>query len=1135
MNHTRWHVRRGSALGTGLVLLLIGTLTSGVSCSSEKKPEEIAAKQVPAETAALEERAKSLPNDLDAAPAKPAPGADGGSGSGMGRGTAAGKGMMSPLPRGAMPSLPAPPVSSHTGPGMPGAPATPPYLTGQTDPEHKPEPVGLVASDQVQGLRGKSVSKRDSDASVASKPQIWHQDGRRPSFARVYVGDGNALELVSLQVTVTVEGPRARTVVDHIFRNPYDRRLEGTFEYPLPTGASPSYFAMFLGQQRDTAPPRFGQRGDVPPLPADKLASLPPAELVKNISTADWGPLQEARIVGKVKALETYEEIVRGRIDPALLEYAGGNTFSGRVFPIQAKGYNRVIIAYEELLPFAQERVLYRFPLPDCKVQELQFALSADPAECQQVAFGPGDAEKSTAGGRVAFRKSWKDNGPGGDALFTYVPAQPQIQVLSGRQGESGPIYLMARVRPELRIEAATPYSDHAVFLLDTSLSEHPDRFAVNMKLLRKILETDPTIKRFNILTFNVAGAWVEPNSWLENNPTGRERAFARVDGLVLEGATDLSAALDNLITPRFLIEPGTRLNVFMLSDGQITWGESDIATLVARFESRCPFPTRFHCYRTGLGADNLELFEALTRQGGGIFNCYGDTDLNAAAAAHRNQCLQIEKVKFTGGSTSDVLVAGRKAAVYPGGDVLVAARVNQPGKLQLVIEGQFLGKKFAQEYPIEVASAAELAPRAWAEVAVASLLSLNDPNLDSLVTAYCQQFGVGSKVASFLVLENENDYKRLNLQDERGKLVPGGDLGMFLDEAWQRLGRALPAKEAFQQFFARMPARFSLLSGPNATEVQRLLNILEPADYELPASNLDGALLHANDVAANYLTDRERDLRNVGPYLTEARRRANAKDTDGAVRVLSSVIEQFPSRPDALRLVGYRLLDLHQAAQAARLFQQVQRNRPFEPHSYRDLARSLEECGKFGLAALYYEMVLTGQWHARFASDLKTVALEEYARMMNDAIRRKDVAKELKNVFGNRLEALRGVLQPSDLRVVITWNTDATDIDLWVIEPDGTKCFYQHQRTKNGGQLSQDQTQGYGPERYQALHALKGAYTIIVHYYRANPNLLAGETHVNVAVTRNAGTPQEATERHNVILKKHDEQAEVCKVKFGE
>ena len=43
--------------------------------------------------------------------------------------------------------------------------------------------------------------KKQADA-VAT----WRADSRRPTFARVFLGDGNALELVSLQVTVTVEG-----------------------------------------------------------------------------------------------------------------------------------------------------------------------------------------------------------------------------------------------------------------------------------------------------------------------------------------------------------------------------------------------------------------------------------------------------------------------------------------------------------------------------------------------------------------------------------------------------------------------------------------------------------------------------------------------------------------------------------------------------------------------------------------------------------------------------------------------------------------------------------------------------------------------------------------------------------------
>src|SRR5262249_36009057 len=154
-------------------------------------------------------------------------------------------------------------------------------------------------------------------------PQVWHREQSQPTLARVYVGDGNALELVSLHVSVVVEGPRARTVVDHVFRNPHDRRLEGTFEYPLPTGASPRYFGMFLGPSRDTMPARFGPRGDVPAPPPEALAWMNPFDLVKHVETTQWGKLQEGRVVSNERALEVYEEVVRGQIDPALLEYAG--------------------------------------------------------------------------------------------------------------------------------------------------------------------------------------------------------------------------------------------------------------------------------------------------------------------------------------------------------------------------------------------------------------------------------------------------------------------------------------------------------------------------------------------------------------------------------------------------------------------------------------------------------------------------------------------------------------------------------------------------------------------------------------------------------------------------------------------
>jgi hypothetical protein len=398
-----------------------------------------------------------------------------------------------------------------------------------------------VALDTNQVRAPGSSAPTATENTKPQAPTVWKRDRHRPTFARVYVGDGNSLELVSMLVTVTIDGPRARTTVDHIFRNPHDKQLEGMFEYPLPTGATPSYFAMFLGQTRDTPPPRFSARSKITD---DDLSKLKPEMFVKNVDSTDWGKLQEARIVAKDKALETYEDVVRTKIDPALLEYAGGNTFSGRVFPIPAKGYNRVIISYEETLPVNSDDMVYRFPMPDCKLQEMQLALEANVSKCFY-SFSSQHAKPGERSGKdsVKFNEVWQgDNRPKGDAVFCF-PNTPVVQTIAGRQGENFPQYIYTRIHPQLEAKPAAPFASHAVFLLDTSLSEHPDRFNVSMKLLKQILQNDPDIKQFNVLTFDVNAHWLEPRCWLENDSKGRDAVLSRLDGVLLEGATDLGTA----------------------------------------------------------------------------------------------------------------------------------------------------------------------------------------------------------------------------------------------------------------------------------------------------------------------------------------------------------------------------------------------------------------------------------------------------------------------------------------------------------------------------------------------------------------------------------------------------------------
>ena len=56
-----------------------------------------------------------------------------------------------------------------------------------------------------------------------------------------------------------------------------------------------------------------------------------------------------------------------------------------------------------------------------------------------------------------------------------------------------------------------------------------------------------------------------------------------------------------------------------------------------------------------------------------------------------------------------------------------------------------------------------------------------------------------------------------------------------------------------------------------------------------------------------------------------------------------------------------------------------------------------------------------------------------------------------------------------ADVRIVLGWDTDGTDMDLWVTEPSGELSDYNNKATKSGGVHSDDLVVGYGPEEYIA------------------------------------------------------------------
>ena len=111
----------------------------------------------------------------------------------------------------------------------------------------------------------------------------------------------------------------------------------------------------------------------------------------------------------------------------------------------------------------------------------------------------------------------------------------------------------------------------------------------------------------------------------------------------------------------------------------------------------------------------------------------------------------------------------------------------------------------------------------------------------------------------------------------------------------------------------------------------------------------------------------------------------------------------------------------------------------------------------------------------------------------------------------------------PTRLRVVLSWDSDSTDIDLHVVSPDGQHVFFANRVVANGGALDVDVTTGFGPEIFATPSPLRGAYHVFVNYYGA------GErqdviTIAQVALIQDEGTPSEKQQVFRVPLRKPGE-----------
>ena len=223
-------------------------------------------------------------------------------------------------------------------------------------------------------------------------------------------------------------------------------------------------------------------------------------------------------------------------------------------------------------------------------------------------------------------------------------------------------------------------------------------------------------------------------------------------------------------------------------------------------------------------------------------------------------------------------------------------------------------------------------------------------------------------------------------------------------------------------------------------------------------------------------------------------------QDTITGLRILSNLAELDIEDHELYKLLGFKLRETGVYAEAVDVFRKVLQWRPQEPQSYRDYGLALADAGRYQDALDTLYLAIHRNYDANISG--KNNGIEEMiVTEINDLVALHGDKLNLSAIDGKLLHKM-----PVDIRVVACWNMDNTDMDLWVTDPNGEKCYYGNKKTAIGGHISNDFTQGYGPEQFLLKHAIKGKYKIEMNYYGDRQFKVAGPTTVMVEIYTHFG-----------------------------
>lgn len=939
------------------------------------------------------------------------------------------------------------------------------------------------------------------------------------------------LKVTSVSVESRIYGYYSETSMTLTFYNSQNRQLAGDLYFPLPEGATVTGYALDIA-----------------------------------------GIMVEGVAVEKQQARRVFEKIVRQGIDPGLVEWVKGNNFKTRVFPIPPRGSRTVKVRYQSELVEREDGFTYRLPLrfpgrvDDFSIR-VEVVKSPSLPEVKQVSVG--DLQFFHQRESYIAETSEKNILLDRD-LEIYIP-QTKTQAVLVERAPDGLLYfaLNEDPPPAPAYQSAPPPGRIALYW-DASRSGEKSRHARFYRQLSAYFEK---------LGKASPGITVRVDLFVFRNRTEEPRQFEIKEG-------DASSLIAHLMSLTY--DGGTQMGALPQPED-----DTDFALLfsdgISNFGREEPeiFGVPLYVFSSGAGANHSFLRYLALKNTGQYFNL---DRLEDATVLER-----IGKPVY--GFIKAEVLNGSVEEGYPQTPQPVAGRFSYLGKLksqqavillQYGINGKVLKEsrhvvKFSgnsSETSSGIATG-ELLQLAWARRKLADLEVFPRRN-QALITDLGNEFNMVTPRTSLIVLESLNQYVEhrippptsltemrkeyfaimtqqkqyeeeqqesklawiLELWEERvswwhTKFSYPPDLrirqeaqkaeGAETDEELE--AEPVAAPEISEEMTAGAPR--PLLQPMETVEADKKLAegteetlepemVVTPWDPETPYLNAFRET-DRDSLYTEYLRQREGYGESAAFYLDCGDYFFKQNLPDLGLRIWSNIAELELENAALVRILAHRLSQENYLELSRMLFEEVLRLRPEEPQSYRDLGLVLGRLNEFEEAIRLLYIVVMRPWD-RF-HEIEVIALMELNALIPKA--RKAGVQDVP--VNSRLVKLLDV----DLRIVLTWDADLTDMDLWITEPSEEKAYYGNRRTTIGGHFSRDFTDGYGPEEYLLKKSMKGKYIVEVNYFSSGAPTISGSVTLQVDLFTNYGRTNEKRQSITVRLRENNETLHIGEISF--